>query len=297
MMINYSFIIPHKNTPTLLQRCLDSIPQRDDVEIIVVDNNSSSDIVDFSHYPGSNRAIILRDNNSVGPGGARNTGLKIAKGKWVLFADADDYYSVGFLDILDRYILSDVDVVYFNLNMIKDGHVMDFPLSLRYLNNYDPEDPTFAQMIKLRFPGPVNKMTKREFLLHYNIRFKDCVIGEDGVFSFQVGFHSNYSLLLESKIYNCTINPNSITNKVDNNGDYYKCLFRQKYQYNEFYKYVNHREWELSVIKGFLSIIYKKGFRQFLLAMGVFISNRKSFIKDKMEIVDIIKNQGDLGVI
>ena len=47
------------------------------------------------------------------------------------------------------------------------------------------------------------------------------------------------------------------------------------------------------MIKGFLSILYKKGFRQFLLAMGVFISNRKSFVKDKMEIVDIIKNQGD----
>jgi len=39
-MINYSIIIPHKNIPHLLVRCLDSIPQREDVQIIVADDNS-----------------------------------------------------------------------------------------------------------------------------------------------------------------------------------------------------------------------------------------------------------------
>ena len=39
-MYNYSFIIPHKNCPDLLQRCVDSIPERDDVQVIVVDDNS-----------------------------------------------------------------------------------------------------------------------------------------------------------------------------------------------------------------------------------------------------------------
>ena len=287
-MINYSFIIPHKNTPTLLQRCLDSIPQRDDVEVIVVDNNSSSDIVDFSHYPGSSRAIIIRDNNSAGPGGARNTGLKLAKGKWVLFADAYDYYSVGFLNILDKHIMSNVDVIYFNFNMKKDGHIVELPYSLSYLNSYEPKDSMFVQMLKFRFPVPWNKMTKRDFLIRNHVTFKDCIIGEDGVYSFHIGFNAQSYIIDKSRLYNYTINSNSITNSSNNNGDYYKCLFRQKYQYNEFYKYVNHREWKLSLIKGFLSILYKKGFRQFLLAMSVFISNRNSFLKDKMEIVNTI---------
>lgn len=39
-MINYSFIIPHHNGLILLNRLLDSIPQRSDIEIIVVDDNS-----------------------------------------------------------------------------------------------------------------------------------------------------------------------------------------------------------------------------------------------------------------
>ena len=36
--INFSIIIPTKNIPDLLQRCLESIPQRSDIEIIVVDD-------------------------------------------------------------------------------------------------------------------------------------------------------------------------------------------------------------------------------------------------------------------
>ena len=34
--INYSFIIPHRNVPHLLQRCIDSIPKRDDIQIIIL---------------------------------------------------------------------------------------------------------------------------------------------------------------------------------------------------------------------------------------------------------------------
>lgn len=48
----YSVIIPHKNTPELLRRCLSSIPKRGDIQIIVIDDNSDLDKVDFYHFPG-----------------------------------------------------------------------------------------------------------------------------------------------------------------------------------------------------------------------------------------------------
>lgn len=58
MEILYSIIIPHKDIPCLLQRCLDSIPSRDDVQIIVADDDSSPDVVDFAHFPGSDRTDV-----------------------------------------------------------------------------------------------------------------------------------------------------------------------------------------------------------------------------------------------
>lgn len=53
--MKYSIIIPHKITPNLLQRLLDSIPQRDDLAVIVVNDNSSPSTVDFRHFPGHDR--------------------------------------------------------------------------------------------------------------------------------------------------------------------------------------------------------------------------------------------------
>ena len=34
----YSVIIPHRNTPDLLERCLDSIPERADIQVLVIDD-------------------------------------------------------------------------------------------------------------------------------------------------------------------------------------------------------------------------------------------------------------------
>ena len=49
--IKFSFVIPHKNTPELLQKCLNSIPDRDNIQVIVVDDNSDKKIVDFQNFP------------------------------------------------------------------------------------------------------------------------------------------------------------------------------------------------------------------------------------------------------
>ena len=107
--INYTFIIPHKNIPELLKRCLDSIPRREDIQIIVVDDNSDPDKVDFEHFPGLNEPCVevYFTKEGKGAGYARNIGLKYARGKWLLFADADDYFLSNVLDVVDEYIFED----------------------------------------------------------------------------------------------------------------------------------------------------------------------------------------------
>ena len=101
--INYSIIIPHKNCPDLLNRCLGSIPLRDDIHIIIVDDNSDND--KKPQYDRNNMEIIFLDaEHSRGAGHARNVGLNRAKGKWLLFADADDYYCEHGFEILDKYL-------------------------------------------------------------------------------------------------------------------------------------------------------------------------------------------------
>ncbi|HCE47774.1 MAG TPA: glycosyl transferase family 2, partial [Prevotellaceae bacterium] len=72
----YSVIIPHYNSPDLLMRCLASIPDREDIQVIVIDDNSSADVVNFTNFPGKERiyTTLLFNKDNQGAGHARNLG-------------------------------------------------------------------------------------------------------------------------------------------------------------------------------------------------------------------------------
>ena len=147
-MYNYSFIIPHKNCPDLLQRCVDSIPERDDVQVIVVDDKSDEGKKPALKHRKNLQVIFLDVSQSKGAGRARNVGLEHAKGKWLLFADADDYYVEGFINILDHYIDGYNDVVYFGF-VHRDGvsgndmYNLDFQ---KYVSEYDGSKESVDQI-------------------------------------------------------------------------------------------------------------------------------------------------------
>ena len=99
-----SIIVPHFNSPALLQRLLDSIPNQENVEVLVIDDLSNSHLKEYYECKdrNSDRNVIFLNNTvqNKGAGGARNVGLAHAKGKWLLFADSDDYFVDGFIDTI-----------------------------------------------------------------------------------------------------------------------------------------------------------------------------------------------------
>lgn len=105
----YSIIIPHYNSPDLLARMLMSIPEREDIQVIVVDDCSKADEVSkLQSLQHTNLELYLQTENH-GAGYARNVGLDHAKGKWVLVVDADDVFAENAFDVFDKYKDSDVD--------------------------------------------------------------------------------------------------------------------------------------------------------------------------------------------
>ena len=92
--IVYSIIIPHYNIPLLLERLLVSIPKRHDVEVIVADDGSPKKVCSELEAMASRRPeirLLLLEGN-LGAGYARNAAIGVARGRWVLFADADDFF-------------------------------------------------------------------------------------------------------------------------------------------------------------------------------------------------------------
>lgn len=216
-MINYSFIIPHLNGPDLLNRLLESIPQRDDVEIIVVDDNSDED-----KKPSITRKdvqlIFLSQVESKGAGHARNVGLDKARGKWLLFADSDDFYEDGFLDKLDACILDDVvDIVFFSahINYIIGSkpscspNVMD--LSIQRFKSSRGKLRDIRRLV-MSTNVPWNKMYNHDFILRNGVRYEEIPKGNDAWFVVYAGSKAISVKVLDDRLYYYVHNPNGITN-------------------------------------------------------------------------------------
>lgn len=190
-MIRFSIIIPNKNIPELLQRCLDSIPLREDMEVIVVDDNSSPDVVDFDDFPGNDRrnVKVVYTKEGKGAGYARNVGLQHAKGEWVLFADADDYFTFGINKILDNCD-SQYDVIYFNALSL-DNETYKLAPRCNHLNRmceiWEENKEEGEKYLRYYFGEPWCKIIKMALIRKYGLCFEEVPIHNDTFFSYSLG--------------------------------------------------------------------------------------------------------------
>jgi glycosyltransferase involved in cell wall biosynthesis len=94
-----SVVVPLYNKGAYIQRCLDSITAQifQDFEIIVVDDGSTDEGPDIVSKYGDSRLRLVRQPN-MGPGAARNRGMRESSGGLIAFLDADDEWLPGFLE-------------------------------------------------------------------------------------------------------------------------------------------------------------------------------------------------------
>lgn len=94
--IKFSYIIPTLNEGAYIGRCISTIKKqkRRDYEVIIVDSCSRDKTVPIARKFGA-RVFFERRK---GPGIARNTGAKHAKGEILIFPDADVVFPANFLD-------------------------------------------------------------------------------------------------------------------------------------------------------------------------------------------------------
>lgn len=202
-MYNYTIIIPHKNIPDLLRRCLASIPERDDVEIIVVDDNSDVDVVNFKAFPSldrkNTRILFEKGDSGKGPGFARNQGLLHAQGKWIIFADADDYFTVNFTALLDKYAEAKEEILFFTCQRQNlTGAIKPYPL----INDaIDQAKSGNTDAIVYGVPCPWGKFIKRDFLQRHTIRYQEITGGDDILFSLQMAIQLKHFKVVKEDLY------------------------------------------------------------------------------------------------
>ena len=189
--IKFSVIIPHYNSPKLLERCLLSIPDIDDIQVIIVDDNSDPKKVDFDHFPGleRNNTQIIFNKDSHGAGHARNLALPQAKGQWLIFADADDFFTANAWNTIQNVSENNVaDIIYLNIQSVdsETGEVLH-DRGNEYIKNITNYVATRNQdyEYRLRFWNntPWGKIIRHQIVVDNNIVFGETKHANDALFS------------------------------------------------------------------------------------------------------------------
>ena len=210
MSINYSIIIPHKNIPKLLVRCINSIPERDDIQIVIVDDDSDDADSYLEKYPELFRHDVefVYTKEAKGAGYARNIGLKHAKGKWIVFADADDFFLPKWTEITDQYLDTDADVIQFRIEDIityKDCRWHNASFDEYAKGIISDRDLLFFHNTCWA------KMLKAEFIRNNEILFEEIKFGNDVFFGYKVAALANHITISQSAIYDLTYREGSLT--------------------------------------------------------------------------------------
>lgn len=182
----FSVICPAYNAEKTIARTIDSIIAQNyrDWELIVIDDGSSdSTAVLAKQYADEDSRIKVIEQNNTGQAGARNTGLRQAKGKWILFIDSDDRYEPGAFIQLKNAIIKNpsADIVLFGFNIFRNDKLLRTP---------HPENSIFKSnelnkflLIRKLFISACNKLYRREYITE---SFDSSIVhGEDFRFNYQ----------------------------------------------------------------------------------------------------------------
>lgn len=224
-----SIIVPVYNAEKYLYICIQSILQQSysDFEIIIVDDGStdSSRVICDGFAKRDKRIRVIHKNNE-GVSEARNDALKIAKGKYVAFIDADDFITQNYIcELMLAITRADADIAIGGyeklggISLSRKKKESNFANQIIILNRQEPlsKNNIVYHTICTNIVGCCvwNKLFKKELLK--NMKFdKNLSIGEDMVFALEYELKCNSFAYVYEDIYKYRMNPSSALNFIDN---------------------------------------------------------------------------------
>ncbi len=177
-----SVVIPAYNCKDTLTAAVNSVAVSfRDTEIIIIDDgstDSTNDVISSlcEKYP----VIISKRIENSGPANARNEGIKIASGEYVMFLDSDDCFTCNTFEIIKNALQNKPDMLLFGFKQCFMGRAEDKIYSL-------DSHFTVDEYYKNNLLNQVwNKAYKTEFIKKNSIFFSDYKYGEDRLFNAEV---------------------------------------------------------------------------------------------------------------
>lgn len=257
-----SIIVPVYNVADYLPKCLDSLLAQDlpqnEYEIIVVNDGSTDNSGDIAlQYADKYANISLVNQANQGLSGARNTGIKQAKGDYIQFVDSDDYLEANVLgELMEQVKKDELDVLRFNYeNVNENGEIINPNKDPKHFVDYSNEVVDGLTFLNQRL-GPacyaVQFVIKKNLLIDNNIKFKSGIYFEDTEWTPRMLLKAGRVASTSAVAYYYLVREGSITNAVNKDkqrkvlNDKILLISSMKEQYNQNTKAI----WYLSMIAG-----------------------------------------------
>ncbi len=205
----FSIVIPVYNTIKELQRCVDSVVSQSfaDFELILVDDGStdgSGALCDRLSAEDPRIKTIHREN--AGCSEARNTGVRVAQGNYLLFVDSDDKWDDdnALRDLFEIVHENPVDVVCFGVSIYNEnGELVKVrkPMLPELANGNKYEIVKHLVYTNQYFSTSYVKMLRREFFLENNLFFIKGLLSEDIEWSARILLYCESIAVYSSAFY------------------------------------------------------------------------------------------------
>lgn len=189
-MPEFSIIVPIYRVEKYLNKCVDSVLCQtfDDFELILVDDGSPDKCGQISdNYESADSRIKAVHKNNGGLSSARNAGLDIATGKYIIFLDSDDYWddNTALEHIHKNLAETDADLLVFPAKRFyEDGNRFTYILNIEVDRNRII-DTNVNRAIEYMLENNIyraaawNKVIRKSVIDEHQMRFKEGYLSED----------------------------------------------------------------------------------------------------------------------
>ena len=216
----FSIIIPMYNLENYIQETLNSILQNDlsDCELILLSDGSIDKTVEVAEALLKEKcpcyyAIIKKENTGVSD--TRNQGIKVAKGKYIIFCDGDDFFEPELLVTLRKNLIEDIDMAAWPYYILQEGK--------KKISQEGSKSAIYdsVQMMKLHLLEGYRMrlgsfVIKKDCLMSADLFFtKECTFAEDMEFIMKCILQSRSIQWIDSPLFCYQKRQGSLVNSFD----------------------------------------------------------------------------------
>lgn len=214
--VKVSVIIPVYNAEKYLEKCLDSVTRQtlSEMEIICVDDGSADSSLEIlERYAASDPRILIKRQQNLFAGAARNNGMDTAKGKYLVFWDSDDYFEKNALETLYKKCEKEQADICLCGAFTVDGETGKRAMDETFLKRrFLPKGSVFSiktnpeYIFNMASNTPWQRMFRADFVKAHGLRFQDLRHANDTYFVLCAMFYAERITYTEKPLVNYRTN-------------------------------------------------------------------------------------------